>query len=292
MKKVLVTQAIPEEAVCLLRDQAEVVVSPDPSEEAILHLIKDANALIVRTTSRITRRIVDASEQLKVISRTGAGLDNIDVKAATERGIAVCHLPGVNSLAVAEHTVALILALAKQLRWMDRNVRKGNWGSRNADNTVELYGLTLGVVGLGQIGRRVAQQCRQGFGMKVKGHDPWAEPSALQASGVCLLGSIEPVFAESDFVSIHVPYNPQTHHLVDGRLLGLMRPQAYLVNTSRGGVVDEQALVDALRSRTIAGAGLDVMEEEPPSAASPLLGLPKHVFNRQPPGWPADENQR
>ncbi len=273
MKKVLITQPIHEEAIGLFEGRAEVVISPDPSEATIKRLVNDVHGIVVRTTSRITREIITEARQLEVISRTGAGVDNVDVAAASERGIPVCNLPGVNSMSVAEHAVALILGLAKQLRPMDRAVRQGDWAARYGSGRVDLEGKVLGLVGLGRIGMQVADKCRNGFNMQIIAYDPYINQPEVRVGSLKLCDSPEKIFRESDFVSLHVPCNRETHHLVDARLLGLMRSDAYLVNTSRGAVVDEAALIEALRKGNIAGAALDVFEEEPPSIDHPLLAM-------------------
>jgi D-3-phosphoglycerate dehydrogenase len=195
------------------------------------------------------------------------GVDNVDVPAATEKGILVCHTPGLNAPSVAEQTLALILSLAKQLKMMDNAVRTGNWQIRYASKSVDLEGKMLGLVGVGRIGSSVAQKCRLAFNMKVIAYDPYVK----QVEGVELCSSLDQVFSRADFVSIHVPYMKQTHHLVDARLLRLMKPDSCLINTSRGAVVDEKALIEALKNESIAGAGLDVFEEEPPSPDNPLF---------------------
>ncbi len=274
MKKVLITQPIHEDAVRLLEGGADVVVAPDPSEQTVASLAGDVHGIVVRTTTRITADVIAAARDLEVIARTGAGVDNVDVEAATTRGIPVCNLPGVNTGSVAEHTVALILALAKDLRRTDAAVRAGNWAVRNDYRARDLEGTTLGLVGLGRIGRRVAGICSRAFGMRAIGYDPFVG----DVPDVEMRDRIADVFGESDVVSVHVPYTQETHHLVGGDLLRAMKPDACFINTSRGSVVDEAALIAVLNEGTIAGAGLDVLEEEPPSRDNPLLGMDNVVL--------------
>jgi len=267
MKKVLLSKTIQPAAMDLLAGKVEPVILSDNSVETTKRLVADVEGIILRTNIKVTREIVDAAPHLKIISRTGVGVDNVDVPAATEKGILVCHTPGLNAPSVAEQTLALILSLAKQLKMMDNAVRTGNWQIRYASKSVDLEGKMLGLVGVGRIGSSVAQKCRLAFNMKVIAYDPYVK----QVEGVELCSSLDQVFSRADFVSIHVPYMKQTHHLVDARLLRLMKPDSCLINTSRGAVVDEKALIEALKNESIAGAGLDVFEEEPPSPDNPLF---------------------
>jgi D-3-phosphoglycerate dehydrogenase len=267
MKKVLLSKTIQPAAMDLLAGKVEPVILSDNSVETTKRLVADVEGIILRTNIKVTREIVDAAPHLKIISRTGVGVDNVDVPAATEKGILVCHTPGLNAPSVAEQTLALILSLAKQLKMMDNAVRTGNWQIRYASKSVDLEGKMLGLVGVGRIGSSVAQKCRLAFNMKVIAYDPYVK----QVEGVELCSSLDQVFREADFVSIHVPYMKETHHLVDARLLGLMKPDSCLINTSRGEVVDEKALIEVLKNASIAGAGLDVFEKEPPSSDNPLF---------------------
>jgi D-3-phosphoglycerate dehydrogenase len=267
MKKVLLSKAIQPAAMDILAGKVEPVILSDNSVETTKRLAVDVEGIILRTNIKVTREIIDAAPHLKIISRTGVGVDNVDVPAATEKGILVCHTPGVNAPSVAEQTLALMLSLAKRLKMMDNAVRTGNWQIRYASKSVDLEGKTLGLVGVGRIGSLVAQKCRLAFNMKVIAYDPYVK----QVEEVELCSSMDQVFSQADFVSIHVPYMEQTHHLVDARLLRLMKPDSCLINTSRGAVVDEKALIEALENESIAGAGLDVFEEEPPSPDNPLF---------------------
>ena len=267
MKKVLLSKAIQPAVMDILAGKVELVILSDNSVETTKRLAVDVEGIILRTNIKVTREIIDAAPHLKIISRTGVGVDNVDVPAATEKGILVCHTPGVNAPSVAEQTLALMLSLAKRLKMMDNAVRTGNWQIRYASKSVDLEGKMLGLVGVGRIGSLVAQKCRLAFNMKVIAYDPYVK----QVEGVELCSSLDQVFRQADFVSIHVPYMEQTHHLVDARLLRLMKPDSCLINTSRGAVVDEKALIEALKNESIAGAGLDVFEEEPPSPDNPLF---------------------
>jgi len=254
MKKVLLSKPIDPAGMKVLEGKVKPVILPDSSLETAKRLAIDVEGIILRTNIKLTREIIEAAPHLKVISRTGVGVDNIDVAAATEKGILVCNTPGVNSISVAEQALALMLSVAKQLKTMDKAVHEGNWKIRYASKAVDIEGKTLGLVGIGHIGSLLAQKCRLAFNMKVIAYDPYVE----QVEGVELCSSLDQLFSQSDFISIHVPYTEETHHLVDARLLGLMKPDSCLINTSRGPVVDEKALIEALKNKSIAGAGLDV----------------------------------
>lgn len=267
MKKVLLSKAINPAGMKVLEGKVEPIILVDSSIETTKRMVADVEGIILRTNIKVTREIIDAAPNLKVISRTGVGVDNVDVDAATKKGILVCNTPGVNSSSVAEQTLALLLGLAKQLKIMDKAVCEENWKIRNASKTVDIEGKTLGLIGIGRIGSLVAYKCRLAFNMKVIAYDPYVK----QAEGIELYSSIDQVFKEADFISIHVPYMEQTHHLVNAKLLNLMKPEAYLINTARGPLVDEKALIEVLEKGSIAGAGLDVFEKEPPSQEDPLL---------------------
>ena len=251
----------------ILEGKVDVIILHDSNIETVKGIVADVEGIILGTNIKVNREIIEVAPKLKIISRTGVGVDNIDVAAATERGILVCNTPGVNSNSVAEQTIALLLGLAKQLKIMDKAVHEGNWMIRNTGKTVDIEGKTLGLIGIGRIGSLVAYKCRMAFNMKVIAYDPYVK----QAEGIELCSSIDQVFKEADFISIHVPYIEQTHHLVSAKLLSLMKPDAFLINTARGSIVDEKVLIEALENKSIAGAGLDVLEREPPSKDNPLL---------------------
>lgn len=274
-RRVLLPQPIEEAAVAFLREASlEVLRAPDAKPETVVPLLKGVQAVILRTGIQITRELLSHADDLRVISRTGAGVDNVDVEAATEKGILVTCVPGAHTDSVVEHTLALILALVKHLPLMDREVRRDNFGIRFKNLPRDLRGLTLGVVGLGKIGSGLARVCNQTFGMRILGHDPYltAETRAV-FQGRVEFCDMEKLFRESDVVSIHIPLSSSTQKLIGMRELGQMKPDAFLVNTSRGGVLDEAALVKCLRERRIAGAGLDVFAQEPLEKENPLKGL-------------------
>jgi D-3-phosphoglycerate dehydrogenase / 2-oxoglutarate reductase len=269
MKKVLLSKSIEPEGMKVLKGEVQTVELTNFEPDYIKKIISDIEGIILRTNIKITKEIIGSAPLLKIISRTGAGVDNIDLAAASERGILVCNAPGINSISVAEHSLALILAMSKQLKVIDEAVRKGDWRIRYTSQTGDLEGKTLGLVGLGQIGSLLAEKARLAFHMKIIAYDPYVK----KEEQITLTSSLEDLFGQSDFISIHVPHTKETHHLVNEKLLSLMKPSSYLVNTARGTVVDEKALFQALEKGLIAGAALDVFEEEPPSLDNPLLKL-------------------
>lgn len=277
MKRVLLCQDIHPDGRRVLEGKTEVVVAPDPREETVRSMIGGFHGVIARSATKLGHETIDAAIDLEVIGRTGAGVDNIDVQAATRRGIPVCHTPEANCSSVVEHTLCLLLALAKQLPAMDRAVREGRFRVRYEYRAVDVAGKTVGVVGMGRIGRDVARRCRTALDAKVIAYDPYVEPAGADPE-IEWTPELEEIFERADFVTIHVPHTDETHHLVGADLIGKMRPGSYLINTSRGAVVDEAALARAVSEGAIAGAGLDVFEREPPAAEDPLLGLPNVIL--------------
>jgi len=274
MKKVLLSKPINLAGMKVLEGKVDPIILSDSNIGTVKKMVEDVEGIVLRTNIKVTREIIESAPKLKVISRTGVGVDNVDVAAATKRGILVCHTPGVNSNSVAEQTLALLLGLAKQLKIMDKAVCEENWKIRNAGKTVDAEGKTLGLIGVGRIGSLVACKCRLAFNMKVIAYDPYLK----EVEGIELYPNLDQVFKEADFISIHVPYTEQTHHLVNAKLLNLMKPEACLINTARGPLVDEKALIEALEKGSIAGAGLDVFEKEPPSRENPLLKSNNVIF--------------
>ena len=237
--------------------------------EAISALVSDVDAILSRTGT-ISRQVIESAPKLQIVSRHGVGCDNVDVGACNEHGVIVSTSGDANSEGVSEHAMACMLALARMLPFADRSVKAGIW-DRGSVRSVELYGKTLGLVGLGRIGARVARHA-QGFDMRVLAFDPYATPEAAREAKARLT-DLETVLRQADFVSIHAPLTPLTHHLIGAEELSLLKPEAFLVNTSRGGLVDEVALAEALTERRIAGAALDVFEQEPLQPDSSLREL-------------------
>ena len=272
MEKVLLPEKIIDEALQLLKGKAEVVILDDITEQAIVNEVHDAFAIILRSRAKITPRIIQAAPKLKIISRTGAGYDNIDVEAATQHGVMVCNLPGINSVPVAEHTIALMLALVKQISKMDDYVRSRQWYKRNELIAEQAAGKTVGIVGLGKIGREVLVRCKA-LGMNILGYDPYVDRQCFNSGDVQFCNSLSEIFSKADIITLHVPNIPGTHKMVTKQLIDIMKPTAYIINTSRGEVIDQDALVEALKNRKIAGAALDVFCKEPPEPEDPLLEL-------------------
>jgi D-3-phosphoglycerate dehydrogenase len=274
--KVLVSDKLSEEGLAAVRahPDVEVVVKTDLTPEELLAEIRDADALLVRSATKVTAEVIAAGEKLVVIGRAGVGVDNIDVDAATRRGVVVCNSPEGNTAAAAEHTWALLLSLARSIPAADASVKAGEW-ERSAFVGVELLNKTLGVIGLGKIGSEVAARAGA-FGMKVLGYDPFVSAEHAARLGVEVV-SLPELLAEADFITLHVPLTRDTRGLLNADSLKKLKPGARIVNCSRGGVVDEQALAEAVASGQVAGAALDVFESEPPGD-SPLLKLDRVVL--------------
>jgi len=242
--------------------------------EAFRQAVADAHGLLVRSAARVTRDILDAAQTLRVIGRAGVGVDSIDVEAATARGIPVLNAPAGNTVTTAEHSFGMILALARHIPQADRSLRDGGW-ERSRFLGLELQGKTLGVVGCGRVGSEVARRAL-GFGMRVLVHDQYLSPERAVSLGVTRLDSLAELLGSSDIVTLHVPRTPETINLISAERIAGMKPGARLVNCARGGIVDEVALAEAVRSGALAGAALDVFEEEP-VAAHPLFELANTV---------------
>lgn len=268
---VVVADSVDMAGLSALTDAPGFDVVPATSREDLERALRGSDALVVRSATKVDEALLEMAPSLRVVARAGVGVDNIDLDAATRRGIAVFNAPNANTTAAAELTVALILAALRHIADADRSIREGRW-DRAAFKGAELAGRRLGLVGAGRIGREVAARCRA-FEMTVLACDPY-----LSESDEVELCALERVLAESDVVSLHVPLNDETRHLIDADRLAQMRRGSYLVNVSRGGVIDEEALVDALESGHLAGAALDVFENEPLPAASPLLRAPNLVL--------------
>ena len=251
---------------------AQVTVLPYIGDEAdLIAKARDADALII-ASSPVTREVLSALEGLQVVVRTGVGYDVIDVPAATELGVIVVNVPDIWVREVANHAMALLLAWNRKIATLDRQVKTGVWSAGiPGPHTGALHGETVGIVGLGNIGSAFARRAAA-FELKVIAHDPYVEPARFAALGVERV-SLEELAARSDYVSIHTLLNAETRHLIGEAFFRRMKPTALLINTSRGPVVDEQALIRALQDKRLAGAALDVWEREPVAADHPLLGL-------------------
>jgi len=273
--KILVSDSLPKSSVDLLRaaQGVEVVEKVGLTEEQLLPLVADIDAWVVRSATKVTRRLMEGAPKLRWVGRAGAGLDTIDVAAAKERGVEVMNVPGANSIAVAELTFGLLLALFRKLPEADASMRRGEWLKSKLMGR-ELRGKTLGIVGLGKIGRAVAQRALA-FEMKCVGYDPLVAPDAMKAAGV-EPATLDALLAQADVVTLHLPVTPETKQMFNASRIASMKKGAVLVNAARGPLVDEAALHAALQSGHLAGAALDVFAAEPPGAI-PLLSLPNVV---------------
>ncbi len=274
--KVLIPQDITEAGHKYLHaHDCEVIVLSDSSVESICAAVKDVDALLVRTAS-YPAEVFDSARKLKVVARYGAGVDNIDLEAASRHGVQVCNAPFANSNSVAEHTITLLLACAKNLIIQDHACRTGDFESRNRIKGVELEGKVLGLIGCGHIGRLVAQKAALGFGMKVVGYDAYADRKDMPEY-LTLLDSSKDVYQKSDFLSLHVPLTPSTKNMVNKEIMDHMKQGAVLLNCARGGVVNETDLYEAVKKGKLAGAGLDVFADEPIDPENPLYTLDRVI---------------
>ena len=247
-------------------------------DDACLKSFADADAVVVRNIG-IGAKLMDRSPRLRVIAKHGAGVDNIDIPAATARGIVVANVPGGNADAVAEATVAMMLAALRRVPEVHGFVASGNYAARWQLQYEQLFDRTLGLLGIGNIGARVARICSAGFRMRVLAYDPALSEAAVRNRGAEKVADIEMLLAAADVVSLHLPLTPATRHIINRERLEAMKPTAVLVNAARGPLVDEQALAEALHQRRIAGAALDVFEVEPPTPDNPILTAPNIVLS-------------
>jgi D-3-phosphoglycerate dehydrogenase len=271
MARVLVTERLAERGLAALRGAGhEVDEQLSLSPDDLVSVVKGAAALIIRSATRVTAEVLEAGTDLVVVGRAGIGLDNVDVAAATRRGVMVVNAPQSNILSAAEHTMALLLAQARNVPQAHAALKGGKW-ERSKWEGVELHGKTLGVIGLGRIGALVAQRALA-FGMRLIAYDPFVSPDRARQLGIALVPTVEALVAEADFVTIHVAKTPETVGLVGKDLLAQAKPGIRILNVARGGIVDEDALAEAVRSGRVAGAGIDVFADEP-TTSSPLFEL-------------------
>ncbi|MCD6519627.1 MAG: phosphoglycerate dehydrogenase, partial [Anaerolineae bacterium] len=259
-RRILVTDPLAQAGLDLLHEHCQVDVHLRPSIEELCQLIAPYDGLIVRSSTRVSAPVIEAAERLVVIGRAGTGVDNIDLEAATRHGIVVVNAPMSNTVSVAEHTLALMLALARHIPQANASMHAGRWEKKALLGT-ELRGKTLGIIGLGRVGTAVAQRAHA-FEMRLIAYDPFISPEKAQRLGVQLV-DLETLLRQADYVSLHAPATERTRKMISKRELGLMKPTAYLINCARGELLDEKALLEALQSAQIAGAALDVLADEP-----------------------------
>jgi D-3-phosphoglycerate dehydrogenase len=276
MPRVLISDKLETPGLDLLRQAGvELDERHGLTGTALQEALRAADGVIVRSGTRLTAELLDEPGHLRAIVRAGVGVDNIDVAAATRRGIVVMNTPGGNTVSTAEHTVTLLMALARHIPAADASVRQGKW-ERGKFVGTQLAGKTLGVIGLGRIGREVARRAA-GLDMKVIGFDPFMAPDKAAQLGIESVPDLETLLPACDFVTVHTPLTDETRDLLDARRLGLLKHGARVLNCARGGIINEAALAEALRSGRLAGAALDVFVEEPPSAGHALVGLPNVI---------------
>ena len=273
--KVLVADAINEKGIENLKEVAEVVVDTSITPEDLVKTIGEYDGIIVRSRTKVTKEVIDKADNLKIIARAGVGVDNIDLNAATEKGIMVVNSPESTSITVAEHTMGLLLSMARKLSIADKSVKEGKWEKKKFMG-VELRNKTLGVIGMGRIGSQVVNRCKA-FEMDAVAYDPYLPEEVATQMGVELT-DLETVLKKADFITIHVPLTPETKHLISYDEFELMKDGAFITNCARGGIIDEEALYDALKNEKIGGAALDVYEEEPPAEDSKLFELDNIVL--------------
>lgn len=270
MIKILISDNLSEEGLKILKEVKgfEVEVKTELKPDELKATIKDYEALIVRSATKVTRDIIQSGTKLKVIGRAGVGLDNVDLEAATNRGIIVMNTPGGNTISTAEHTMSMLLALSRNIPTADHSLKSGEW-KRSKFMGVELYGKTLGILGLGRIGKEVSKRALS-FGMKVIAYDPFLSIEVANQLGIEVV-DLGQLFKDSDFISVHSPLTEETRHIISDKEIALMKTGVRLINCARGGIIDEAALLRGLESAKIAGAALDVFEKEPPDFSSALL---------------------
>lgn len=276
MFRVLVSDPISDMGIQQLHDADDIIVDKQTglSEDELIAIIENYDALLVRSQTKVTKRIMEAGKRLKAIGRAGVGVDNIDLEAATERGIVVINAPDGNTISTCEHTFAMMMALARNIPQAYAKTIGGEW-DRKSFVGVELRRKVLGIIGMGRIGSEVSKRAKA-FGMEVIGYDPFLTEERAEKLGV-RLGSVDDVVREADFITVHTPLTKETTHLISHEQFEIMKPGARIINCARGGIINEQALVEAIDRGIVAGAAFDVFEEEPPSKDHPFMNHPKVI---------------
>ncbi|HEY1581526.1 MAG TPA: phosphoglycerate dehydrogenase [Chthoniobacterales bacterium] len=273
--KVLVADAISPRGIEAL-SPLEAVVRTGLSEAELVAVIPEFSALIVRSQTKVTAAILQAGSRLRVVGRAGVGVDNVDVEAATRRGVIVMNAPGGNTISTAEHAFSLLVSVARKIPQAHSNLQAGKWDRKQFEGT-ELYNKTLGIIGMGRIGSELSRRAIA-FGMRVLAYDPYLSPSRARSLQVELVEEIDELLPLADFLSLHTPLTAETHHLLDAARLTRAKRGLRIINCARGGLLDEAALLTALTSGQVAGAALDVFETEPLPADSPLRGIPNLIL--------------
>jgi D-3-phosphoglycerate dehydrogenase len=274
MPKVLVSDPIDQVGIDILSQVAQVDVKTDLSPEDLIRAIPEYDALMIRSGTRVTKEVIEAGDHLKIIGRAGVGVDNVDVMAATRKGVVVVNSPEGNTIAAAEHTLAMMMAMSRFIPDANQSVKGDKW-DRKSFTGVEVYKKTLGIVGLGKIGAHVAGVARA-MGMKLLAFDPFISHERAEQLG-CRLVDLDLLLQESDYITLHIPKTTETTHLINAEAIAKMKPTVRIVNCARGGIIDEAALAEALKTGRIAGAALDVFEQEP-LKESPLKELGRELI--------------
>lgn len=273
--KILIADPVAQEGIDILRLDHQVDIKTKQTEEQLMEIIADYDALVVRSETKVTKNILEKADKLKVIGRAGVGVDNIDVEAATQKGVVVLNAPEGNTIAATEHTMAMMLALARNIPQAYMSMKAGKW-ERSKFTGVELRGKTLGILGLGRIGRGVAKRAAA-MEMKILGYDPYVTEEQARIAGI-KKAQLAEIFAEADFITLHLPQTPDTKGMLNKTAFDKMKPGVRIVNCARGGVVNEADLADALNEGKIAGAAVDVFSKEPVLPENPLLGADRILF--------------
>ena len=270
--KILVSDPLSEGGLKILKDVKEfqVDVKTELKPEELKEIIKDYDALIVRSATKVTKDIINSGTRLKVVGRAGVGLDNVDLEAATQKGIIVMNTPAGNTISTAEHTLSMILALSHNIPQANASMKQGEW-KRSKFIGVELYNKILGIIGLGRIGKEVARRALS-FGMKILAYDPFLSKEAAQGLGVEIV-ELKELLSQSDYITVHTPLTDETKHIISTKEFAAMKKGARVINCARGGIIDEAALANAVKEGKVAGAAIDVFEKEPPSPDCELLKL-------------------
>ncbi len=276
--KVLVADPISERGVSELAEGGllDVTVQTGLKEDQLLEIIGEYSGLVVRSQTKATPKLIEAAKKLKVIGRAGVGVDNVDVDAASKRGIIVMNTPGGNTISTAEHAFSLMMSIARNIPQADASVKAGKWDRKSFEG-VELYGKTLAILGMGRIGTEFARRAIA-FGMRVLAYDPYLSQSRARSLQVELVERLDEIVPQADFITMHMPLTAETKHMLNRERLAKAKKGVRIVNCARGGLIDEAALFDALKSKQVAAAALDVFETEPPPADYPLRALPNIVF--------------
>lgn len=275
MAKVLVSDPIDKVGIEILSEVAEVDVKTGLKADELVKIIGDYDALMIRSGTTVTQEIIEAATKLKIIGRAGVGVDNVDVPAATRKGIVVVNSPEGNTIAAAEHALAMMMSLSRYIPDANQSLKSGKWDRKSYIGS-EVYKKTLGVVGLGKIGSHVASVAKA-MGMKLLAYDPFISKERAEQLG-CTLVDLDLLFNDSDYITLHIPKTPETTHLINAEALAKMKPTVRIINCSRGGIIDENALVDAINEGKIGGAALDVFEKEPLEAESRLKAIGSKVI--------------